>query len=281
MAEFSAWFSAWFDPNRLGDLVLLWGGRLLAALAIFFVGRVLMRAVSNWATAALQRVGLDNTLSRFLGNLLNMVLLVFLALTALSALGVPTLNFVAILGAAGVAVGLALKDSLSNFASGVMLVFFRPFKVGDHIEAAGVAGTVERIGIFDVVLKTPDNRVINVPNSLVYGGTITNYNAESMRRIDLAIAIAYDADIQQAKSVIAAVVAADTRVARQPAPDIAVQDLAPNSVTIAVRVWVESKSFGAVRSDLLERIKRAIDKYGLSIPAAQRATPPVTLTASK
>jgi small conductance mechanosensitive channel len=281
MADLAAWFSSWLDTRSLGDALLLWGGRVVAALAIFFLGRLLLRAVSNWATAALLRVGLDSTLARFLGNLLNIVLLVFLVLTALGALGVQTLNFVALLGAAGVAIGLALKDSLSNFASGVMLVFFRPFKVGDHIEAAGVAGAVERIGIFDVVLKTPDNRVINVPNRLVYGGTITNYNAESMRRIDLTIPIAYDADIPQAKSVIAAVVAAEARVAQQPAPEIAVQDLAPTAVVIAVRVWTESKNYGVVRSDLLERIKRAIDKYGLSIPAAQRATPPVTLTASK
>lgn len=254
---------------------------MLAALAIFVIGRLILRAVTSWATAAMLGVGLDGTLSRFLGNLLHMVLLVFLALTAFAALGVPTLNFVAIVGAAGLAVGLALKDSLSNFSSGVMLVFFRPFKVGDHIEAAGVAGTVERIGIFDVVLKTPDNRVINVPNRLIYGGTITNFNAESTRRIDLAIAIAYDADIPQAKSVIAAVVAAEARVAKQPAPDVAVQELSPAAVTIAVRVWVETKDYGAVRSDLLERIKRALDKYGLSIPPAQRVLPPVTLTASK
>jgi small conductance mechanosensitive channel len=281
MAEFSAWLSTWLEPRLVGDVLLLWGGRLLAALAIFVVGRLFLRAVTKAATSAMQRVGLDNTLSRFLGNLLYTVLLVFLALTALAALGVPTLNFIAIVGAAGLAVGLALKDSLSNFASGVMLVFFRPFKVGDHIEAAGVAGTVESVGIFDVVLKTPDNRVINVPNRLIYGGTITNYNAESTRRVDLAIAIGYDADIPQAKSVIAAVVAAEARVARQPAAEVVVQDVSPALITIAVRAWVASSDYGAVRSELLERIKRALDKYGLSVPAAQRVLPPLTMTASK
>ena len=184
-----------------------------------------MRALTRWATAGMRRVGLDDTLSRFLGNLIYMVLLVFLVLTAFTALGVPTTNFLAIVGAAGLAIGLALKDSLSNFSSGVMLVFFRPFQVGDQIDAAGVSGVVESIGIFNVVLKTPDNRVITVPNSLVYGGTITNYNAESTRRIDLTIAIGYDADIPQAKSVIAAVVAAEARVAKHPAPEVAVQDV--------------------------------------------------------
>ena len=141
---------------------------------------------------------------------------------------------------------------------------------GDHIDAAGVSGAVESIGIFNVVLKTPDNRVINVPNSLIYGGTITNYNAESTRRIDLMIAIGYDADIPQAKAVIAAIVAAEPRVAPFPPPEVAMQDLLATTVTIAVRAWVASSDYGSVRSDLLERIKRVLDKYGLSIPLEQR-----------
>jgi small conductance mechanosensitive channel len=265
----------------LGPLLLTWSGRVLAAAAIFLIGWLVLRSLTRWSTAALGRVGFDATLSRFFGNFLYIVLLVFLVLTALSALGVPTTSFLAIVGAAGLALGLALKDSLSNFASGVMLVFFRPFKVGDQIDAAGVGGIVESIGIFDVVLKTPDNRVITVPNSLIYGGTITNYNAETTRRIDLAIAIGLDADIPQAKSVIAGVVAAESRIARLPPPEIAVQDLLPTAVTIAVRVWVASLDYGPVRSDLLERIKRALDKYGLSIPVEQRVLPAVTLTASK
>lgn len=274
--------STWLDPQFVSQAVVVWGGRVLGALAIFVVGRILVRALTGWATAAMIRVGVDATLTRFLGNLMYMALLVVVGLTAFAALGVPTLNFIAIVGAAGLAIGLALKDSLSNFSSGVMLVFFRPFKVGDFIEAAGVSGVVESIGIFDVVLKTPDNRVINVPNSLIYGGTITNYNAESTRRIDLSIAIGYDADIPQAKSVIAAIVAAEARIAKHPPPEVAVQDVLTNAVTVAVRVWVESTHYGAVRSDLLERIKRTLDKYGLSIPTQQRPAPaPATLTAGK
>jgi small conductance mechanosensitive channel len=281
MAELQAWISTWLDPRFVGEALVAWSGRLLAAIAIFVIGRWLLRALSSWATRAMRRVGVDDTLTRFLGNLLYMVLLVFLVLTTFSALGVPTTNFLAILGAAGLAIGLALKDSLSNFSSGVMLVFFRPFKVGDLIDAAGVSGVVESIGIFSVVLKTPDNRVINVPNSLIYSGAITNYNAESTRRIDLTIAIGYDADIPQAKSVIAAVVAAEARVAKHPVPEVAVQDVLQTAVTIAVRAWVESADYGIVRSDLLERIKRSLDKYRLSIPAEQRLLPPAALTASK
>jgi small conductance mechanosensitive channel len=281
METLQAWITTWLDPRVVGAAVMGWGGRIFGALVIFIVGRMLMRGLTTWATMGMRRVGMDDTLSRFLGNLLYIVLLVFLALTVFQTLGVPTTNFLAIVGAAGLAIGLALKDSLSNFSSGVMLVFFRPFKVGDQIDAAGVSGVVETIGIFNTVLKTADNRVINVPNSLVYSGTITNYSAESTRRVDMTIAISYDADIAQAKSVIAAVVAAEARVAQQPAPEIAVLEVAPGFVTIAVRAWVKNTDYGAVRSDLLERIKRSLDKYGLSIPVGQRVLPPGQLAASK
>ena len=282
MEQLQGWITTWFDPRVVGAAAMDWGGRIIGALAIFIVGRMLMRAVTTYATTGMRRVGLDDTLSRFLGNLLYMVLLLFLALAVFGTLGVDTTSFLAIVGAAGLAVGLALKDSLSNFSSGVMLVCFRPFKVGDHIDAAGVSGVVESIGIFNAVLKTPDNRVINIPNRLIYAGAITNYNAESTRRIDLTIAIGYDADIPQAKSVIAAVVAAEARVAQHPAPEVAVLEVLPTAITLAVRVWVQSSDYGGVRSDLLERIKRSLDKYGLSIPAAQRVLPPpAQLTASK
>lgn len=282
METLQAWITTWLDPRVVGTAVMDWGGRILGALVIFIIGRMLMRGLTRWATVGMRRVGMDDTLSRFLGNLLYIVLLVFLALTVFQTLGVPTTNFLAIVGAAGLAVGLALKDSLSNFSSGVMLVFFRPFKVGDQIDAAGTGGVVESIGIFNTVLKTADNRVINVPNSLVYSGTITNYNAESTRRIDMTIVIGYDADIPQAKSVIAAVVAAESRVLQQPAPEAGVQEVQPAFVVLGVRVWVQTADYLAVRSDLLERIKRSLDKYGLSIPAEQRAMPPpAQLTASK
>jgi len=260
METLQTWIATLLDPHVVGEAMMEWGGRIFGALVIFIIGRMLMRALTLWATSAMRRVGLDDTLSRFLGNLIYMALIVFVAVTAFGALGVPMGSFLTIVGAAGLAVGLALKDSLSNFSSGVMLVFFRPFKVGDQIDAAGTGGVVESIGIFNTVLKTADNRIINVPNSLVYAGTITNYNAESTRRIDLTIAIGYDADVPQAKSVIAAVVAAEARVATHPAPEVVVQDVLPIAVTLAVRVWVESRDYGGVRSDLVERIKRSLGK---------------------
>jgi len=274
MNDLKSLLADWFDLHEVSSFVMGWSGRVLAALAIFVIGRIIARALSNGLRRTMQRVGPDETLSRFFGNLVYTGLLVFVILTAISALGVPTTNFLAILGAAGLAIGLALKDSLSNFSSGVMLVMFRPFKVGDQIDAAGTGGVVDAIGIFNVTLKTPDNRVITIPNSLVYSGTITNYNAESRRRIDLIVPIGYDADIAQAKSAITAITAAEARIQRQPAPEVVVQDVLANAVTLAVRVWVASADYGNVRSDLLERIKRVLDKYELGIPVEHRTLPP-------
>jgi small conductance mechanosensitive channel len=258
------------DPDLLGAILLDWSGRLVAAILIFLIGRWLAAAATRWFGNTVERAGVEPTLASFLGNLINMTLLVFVVLTAASALGVPTTNFLAIVGAAGLAVGLALKDSLSNFSSGVMLVFFRPFKVGDYVEAGGVAGVVNSIRIFNTVIKTSDNRVITVPNSLIYGSTITNYSAEPTRRIDLVIGIGYDDDIARAKSLMREVAEADERVLDHPAPTIMTLELADSSVNIAVRPWVKSADYWAVRGEMLERIKGALEANGLSIPYPQR-----------
>jgi small conductance mechanosensitive channel len=250
--------------------VLDWSGRIFAAALIFLIGRWVVAILSAWFGRAVERAGVETTLKSFLSNLVYMTLLVFVVLTAVSALGVPTTNFLAIVGAAGLAVGLALKDSLSNFSSGVMLVFFRPFKVGDYVEAGGVAGTVNDIRIFNTVIKTPDNRVITVPNSLIYGDAITNYSAEATRRIDLVIGIGYDDDVQRAKALIQTVLNDDDRVLDEPAPTIMALELADSSVNIAVRPWVATSNYWPVRGDLLERIKRVLEDNGLSIPYPQR-----------
>ena len=266
-----------FPPGGATDLTLRQVAAKLSERVGQPVGRLVARALANWLSRTMQRVGPDPTLNRFFGNLVYTGLLVFVILTAISALGVPTTNFLAIVGAAGLAVGLALKDSLSNFSSGVMLIVFRPFKVGDQIEAAGVGGVVDAIGMYNVTLKAPDNRVITVPNSLVYSGTITNYNAEPRRRIDLLVPIGYDADIPQAKAVITAITAAEARIHREPAPEVAVQEVLQASVVLAVRAWVSTEDYGNVRSDLLERIKRSLDKYRLSIPPEHRSHFPQVL----
>jgi small conductance mechanosensitive channel len=262
--------ATWLDPEVTGPLFMSWGLRVLAALLVFVIGRWVAKALAAWFRRALGKTDADATLIRFLTSFVYIILIVLVVLTALSSLGINTTNFLAIFGAAGLAIGLALKDSLSNFAAGVMLVFFRPFKSGDYIEAAGIAGSVESIKIFNTVLKTADNRVITVPNSLIYADPITNFSAEDKRRIDLVIGIGYDDDIARAKALIQGVLSQEDRVLDDPAPAMILLELGESSVDIAVRPWVESGDYWAVRSDLLERIKRALEGAGLSIPYPQR-----------
>lgn len=260
----------WLDPQLVGAIVLEWSGRIVAALLIFLIGRWVAAAIASGVAKATERAGIDQTLTRFLRSLVYMALLIFVALTAVGALGVPTTNFLVIVSAAGLAVGLALKDSLSNFSSGVMLVFFRPFKVGDYVDAGGVSGTVNTVGIFNTIVKTPDNRVITVPNSLIYGGTITNYSAESTRRIDLVFGIGYEDDVVKAKDVIRSVMDADARILKDPAAVIMMLELADSSVNFAVRPWVAASDYWAVRGDLLENVKKSLEDNGISIPFPQR-----------
>src|SRR5882672_12264825 len=257
--------SKWLDPHVIGTLVLDWSGRIVAALAIFVIGRLVAHGLSRWFSTAMQRVGMDQTLARFFGSLIYIVMVVMVVLTAVNALGVPTTNFLAIVGAAGLAIGLALKDSLANFSSGVMLVFFRPFRVGDMIKAAGVEGVVESIGMFSTVVKTGDNAVITMPNSLIYAGTITNFTAESTRRIEMTVAISYEDSIAKAKELLREVLKGDERTLGSPAPEIVVGDLGPNGVAIIVRVWVATPNIGA-RGDLLERIKDRLAEGGFKTP---------------
>ena len=278
MEDLRTALSNWLDPQLIGALALTWAGRVFAALLIFFIGRLVVSALTNWFRRAMHRIGMEETLSRFFGSLIYMGLLVMVALSAVAALGVPTTNFLAILGAAGLAIGLALRDSLANVASGVMLVFFRPFKVGDFIEAAGVSGTVETIGIFDTVIKSPDNRVITVPNRLVYSGTIINASSEPVRRIDVLIPISYQDNVVNAKDVISRILEADDRILKQPLPEVVVQDLLPANVNIAVRAWVNSGAYGPARGDLLERIKRGLRDHDFAVPLAP--PPPVVQRAA-
>lgn len=254
------------DPQLIGPILLDWSGRIAAALAIFFIGRFVASALTRWFGRAVDRVGMDRTLASFFGNLIYIVLVVMVVLTAVAALGVPTTNFLAILGAAGLAVGLALKDSLANFSSGVMLVFFRPFRVGDSVQAAGISGVVDSIGMFSTVLKTPDNAVVTVSNSLVYASTITNFTAEATRRVDLIVAISYEDSIADAKKLLRELVRADKRFLQTPDPEVVVNELGPNGVNIAVRAWVATADQPA-RGDLLERIKNSFEERGLTIPS--------------
>ena len=266
MEQFLATMEKWFDPHVLGQLLLDWTGRAIAALAIFLIGRLVAGWLSRWLTATMRRVGMDETLSRFIGSLSYIVLVVMVALTAVNTLGVPTTNFLAIVGAAGLAVGLALKDSLSNFSSGVMLVFFRPFRVGDTVKAAGNEGTVDSIGMFSTTLKTADNATLIIPNSLIYAATITNYTAEATRRIEMTVSISYEDSIADAKALFTELLRGDKRVLPKPAPEIVINDLTTNSVAMVIRAWVATPDVGGARSDLLERIKSSLGNGGFKTP---------------
>jgi small conductance mechanosensitive channel len=257
-------------PEAIIPLLLAWGARILVALLIFVVGRWVSKRVAAAVAAATERANVDATLTNFLRSVVYMALLVMVVLAAVQTLGVEATSFFAILGAAGLAVGLALKDSLANFSSGVMLVFFRPFKAGDYVEAGGVSGTVDSISIFNTIMKTPDNRVIIVPNSQIYAGSITNFSTMQTRRIDLVFGISYDDDVVRAKEVMQSVIEADERILKDPAPTIMMLELADSSVNFAVRPWVATADYWSVRGHLLEQIKKALEDNGMSIPYPQR-----------
>ncbi len=240
------------------------------AILVFYIGRMLARMVIRLLKKVMQKSAVDEMLVKFLADMAYALLLVAVVIASLDQLGVNTTSLLAILGAAGLAIGLALKDSLSNFAAGVMLIMFRPFKTGDFIEAGGTSGTVDRVNIFNTVLRTGDNREITIPNSGIYGGMITNYSARSTRRIDLVIGIGYDDNLDQARELITAVIADDNRILQDPEPSISLAELADSSVNLNVRPWVNSSDYWSVRSALLENIKHAFDKNGVSFPYPQQ-----------
>ncbi len=249
---------------------LPWGIRLLSALAIVIVGRWVAGWLTGLARRLLERTGLDEILTRFFTNILHTLLIVVVAIAALDRLGVQTTSLLAILGAAGLAVGLALKDSLSNFAAGVMLIFFRPFRAGDFIEAAGTSGLVESVNMFNTVLLTGDNRQIIVPNSQIYSGIIVNVTARDRRRIDLVIGIGYDDDIAQARELLTEILRAHPKVMEDPAPTVALAELGASSMDFNVRGWVKTGDYWGVRSELLETIKQRFDTAGINIPYPQQ-----------
>lgn len=253
----------------LNTYLIPWGIHIFIALLIFLIGRIIARWISQAVGKALARTRLDATLVSFLQSILQAFLLLVVIVAALDQLGVNTTSLVAMLGAAGLAIGLALQNSLQNFAAGFMLLIFRPFKAGDYIEAGGTAGTVERVNIFSTLLRSGDNKVVIVPNGVIYSGNITNYNARPTRRIDMVFGIGYDDDIKQARDIIAKEIEADSRILKQPATVIAVSELAVNSVNLVVRPWVKTADYWPVKFDLTEKIKMAFDENGISIPFPQ------------
>ena len=251
--------------NKGGELLALYGVRILTALVILVIGRWIARAFGR-----LVQRNVDPTLTGFVGSLTYYTLFTFVVLAALSQLGIQTTSFIAVIGAAGLAVGLALQGSLANFAAGFMLIFFRPFRVGDYIEGAGVAGTVEYIQIFTTQLKTPDNKVIIIPNAKLTDDNIVNWSATGTRRVDMVFGIGYEDDIDMAKSIMQEVLAADERILKNPPPQIALSELADSSVNFVVRPWVNTGDYWGVYFDVTETIKKRFDAAGVSIPFPQR-----------
>ncbi len=251
------------------EMLGVWAVNLLWAVIIFLVGRQL----AHWTSKLLQRLllkgNMDSMLADFVQHISYWVLVLVVVVAALDRLGVDTTSLVALIGAAGLAVGLALKDSLQNFAAGVMLLVFRPFGKGDFIQAGGTAGTVISIGIFCTELNTPDNQKVIVPNGAIYSGVITNVTAHDTRRIDLVVSISYSDNPAQAKEILEQVLAAESRVLSDPKPTVAVSELADSSVNLVVRPWVKTEEYWAVRFSLIEAIKRELDAAGISIPFPQ------------
>jgi len=258
------------DWTQFYELGAHFGLKLITALAIFVIGRWVARRLSRLLEKGMEKAGTDATLIVFLHNIVYVGLLVFVILAAVGQLGVQTTSFLAVLGAAGLAVGLALQGSLANFAAGVLIIIFRPFKVGDFIEAGGVAGAVKAISIFTTTLHTPDNKVIIVPNAQVNSGTITNYSANDTRRVDMVMGVSYGDDLDKVRSVIKEVLDADERVLKDPAPLIAVLALADSSVNFAVRPWAKATDYWGVFFDVQERVKKRFDQEGISIPFPQQ-----------
>jgi len=246
-----------------------YGLKILGAIIIFVVGKWLAKIISQITEKALIKAKIEKTLAKFVKNLTNIALLVFVVIAALASLGVETTQFAVVIGAAGLAIGLALQGSLANFASGFLMIIFRPFKVGDFIEAAGIKGTVKEIRIFNTILNTPENLRAIIPNAHVTGGNIINYTVNGKRRVDLVIGISYGDDLRKAKKIIEDTLAADQRVLQDPAPTVAVSELADSSVNFVVRPWVKAADYWDVYFETTENIKLALDKNGITIPFPQ------------
>ena len=262
------------DMNKYVEMVqtlaMSYGLQLIAAILIFVIGKLLAKVLSRALGRAMQRAKTDQMLVKFVVNIAYAALLAFVILAALAQLGIQTTSFIAILGAAGLAIGLALQGSLSNFAAGVMLIIFRPFKVGDFIEAAGTSGVVEEILIFSTKMKSPDNKQLYVPNGSILSGTIVNYSAKEQRRVDMVFGCGYGDDIKQAKALLEKIVADNPLVLEDPAPTIGVLELGDNSVNFAVRPWVNTPDYWDARFQITQAVKQGFDEAGISIPFPQR-----------
>lgn len=257
----------WLTNNS--DLLVQYGVNIISAVLILFIGNIIVKTIANSVARVLEKKQMDKAVVEFIHGLVRYLLFIIVLIAALGRVGVQTASVVAVIGAAGLAVGLALQGSLSNFAAGVLIVAFRPFKSGDYVEIGGVAGSVEAIQIFQTVLKTPDNKMVVVPNSGVIGGAITNYSRHETRRVDLMIGVSYSADLKQTKQVIRSVLEKDERILKNPGIQIGVLALADSSVNFVVRPWCKTSDYWDVYFDSTQAIKEALDEAGIEIPFPQ------------
>ena len=255
---------------QVQDIFAVWGLKVIAAIAIFIIGRWVAKGVRSGVRRMMQKADTDPIVIGFVGSITYIALLAFVIIAALGQLGIQTTSFIAILGAAGLAIGLALQGSLANFAAGFLMIIFRPFKVGDFIEGAGVAGVVEAIQIFTTTLRTGDNKTIIIPNAKLSGDNIVNYSAKETRRVDMTVGVAYDANLSKVRDVLKDIISKEPRVHADPEPLIVVGELADNSVNFIVRVWTNTGDYWGVKFDMTETIKNRFDDEGIGIPFPQR-----------
>lgn len=256
--------------QKVYEYLAQYGFKVVGALIIFIVGRWLAKFISILIERALIKSRVEKTLAKFVKNLSHIALLIFVVIAALAPLGVETTQFAVVVGAAGLAIGLALQGSLANFASGFLMIIFRPFKVGDFIEAAGVKGTVKEIRIFNTIVNTPDNIRAIIPNAQITGGNILNYTINGTRRVDLVVGVSYEDDLKKAKRVIEEVLAGDDRILKEPSPTVAVSELGDSSVNFVVRPWVNSTDYWDVYFDITSKVKLALDDNDITIPFPQQ-----------
>jgi small conductance mechanosensitive channel len=256
--------------SKVYELLTVYGLKVISALVILILGRWVALGVAKIIKRVMIKSKVDETLVSFVRNLSYILLLAFVVIAALNQLGIQTTSFIAILGAAGLAIGLALQGALANFAAGVLMIIFKPFKIGDFIDGAGATGTVEKIEIFTTQLKTPDNKTIIIPNAKITGDNITNFTAKGTRRVDLVFGIGYGDDIDKARDIIKEIIKQDARAMKEPEPVIVVSELGDSSVNFTVRVWTSSDDYWSFYFDTIERVKKQFDAKGISIPFPQR-----------
>ncbi|MEM9624185.1 MAG: mechanosensitive ion channel domain-containing protein [Pseudomonadota bacterium] len=251
------------------EMAIQYGPQLILAILVLIIGLWVINRVVRLVGTGLEKSETDTTLAKFLGSLTSVILKALLFISVASMVGIETTSFIAILGAAGLAIGLALQGSLANFAGGVLVLLFRPYKVGDFVDAQGVAGTVAEIQIFNTVIKTPDNKRIIVPNGAISNGIITNFSAEPTRRVDFVFGIGYNDDIAKAKATLLRIFGEDDRIHNDPEPFVVVSELADSSVNFTCRVWVDAGDYWGVYFDAIEKVKLVFDNENISIPYPQ------------